>query len=62
MDSDTASSALDSTYGFWTFVLIWPLIALAILAFGWIEDLAAGRSPRLWPDGRRRGGARRATR
>lgn len=62
MDSDTASSALDSTYGFWTFVLIWPLIALAILTFGWIEDLAAGRSPRVWPDGRRRGGSRRLTR
>ncbi|MEU1269022.1 acyltransferase [Streptomyces sp. NPDC005799] len=62
MDSDTASSALDSTYGFWTFVLIWPLIGLTILAFGWIEDLAARRSPRLWPDGRRRGGARRITR
>jgi hypothetical protein len=41
------------------FFLVWPLIGLAILAFGWIEDLAAKRGPRLWPDGsrRRRGGA-----
>ncbi|MYW64751.1 acyltransferase family protein [Streptomyces sp. SID8379] len=48
---DRLSSALDSTYMLWSLVLVWPLIALAILGTGWIEDLAAKRSPRLWPDG-----------
>ncbi|MFD0064783.1 hypothetical protein ACFRAI_23160 [Streptomyces sp. NPDC056637] len=45
------SGALDSTYMLWMFVLTWPLIALAILGTGWIEDLAAKRRPRLWPNG-----------
>ncbi|GAA2290173.1 acyltransferase family protein [Streptomyces kunmingensis] len=45
------SSALDTTYEFWTFVLVFPLIALAIVCVGWIEDLAAKRPLRLWPDG-----------
>lgn len=54
---DKLSSALDSTYMLWSFVLIWPLIALAIVATGWVEDLAAKRRPRLWPDGRRTGGS-----
>ncbi|MFB7594724.1 acyltransferase [Streptomyces sp. NPDC056160] len=51
MQSDSASAMLDSTYSLWMFVLVWPLIAAAILAFGWIEDLAARRGPRLWPTG-----------
>ncbi|MFF1721057.1 acyltransferase family protein [Streptomyces sviceus] len=55
MQSDRAVAALDATYMLWMFVLVWPLIGLAILAFGWIEDLAAKRSPRLWPNGSRRG-------
>lgn len=40
-----------------------PLIALAVLAFGWIEDVAAKRPPRLFPYPRRRRppGKRRAT-
>ncbi|MHC3474203.1 acyltransferase family protein [Streptomyces sp. 7R007] len=59
MQSDRAVAALDSTYMLWMFFLVWPLIAVAILAFGWIEDIAAKRSPRLWPDGSRRAGARR---
>ncbi|MFF4898272.1 acyltransferase [Streptomyces sp. NPDC001068] len=61
MSSDRAASLLDSTYGLWTFVMVWPLLALAVLAFGWVEDVAAGRSPRLWPDGpgRRHGTSRR---
>ncbi|WP_327176057.1 acyltransferase family protein [Streptomyces sp. NBC_01335] len=33
-------------------ILIWPLIGLAILAFGWVEDVAAKRRPRLWPSGK----------
>jgi peptidoglycan/LPS O-acetylase OafA/YrhL len=59
MESDRASSALDSTYMLWMFFVVWPLIGLAIVAFGWIEDIAAKRSPRLWPNGVRRGGSRR---
>ncbi|MFF1306616.1 acyltransferase [Streptomyces sp. NPDC058307] len=55
MQSDRAVAALDATDMLWMFVLVWPLIALAILAFGWIEDLAAKRRPRVWPDGSRRG-------
>ncbi|MFD9429305.1 acyltransferase [Streptomyces sp. NPDC060002] len=53
METGGATSFLDSTYMFWMFVLVWPLIAVMILATGWIEDIAAKRKPRLWPDGRR---------
>ncbi|WP_246458621.1 acyltransferase family protein [Streptomyces himalayensis] len=56
--NERLSSALDTTYSLWMFALVWPLIGLAILAVGWLEDLAAKRSPRLWPDGVRRAGAR----
>ncbi|WP_266383773.1 acyltransferase family protein [Streptomyces canus] len=55
MQSDRAVAALDATDMLWMFLLVWPLIGLAILAFGWIEDLAAKRRPRLWPNGSRRG-------
>ncbi|MGC0402945.1 peptidoglycan/LPS O-acetylase OafA/YrhL [Streptomyces sp. SAI-126] len=58
MQSDRAVAALDSTDTLWMFFLVWPLIGLAILAFGWIEDLAAKRRPRLWPNGAKRGRAR----
>ncbi|ELP70218.1 acyltransferase family protein [Streptomyces turgidiscabies] len=57
--SDGMVSALDTTYNLWMFVLVWPLIGLTILLLGWIEDVAAKRSPRLWPDGAKRGGGRR---
>ncbi|MGI5426205.1 acyltransferase family protein [Streptomyces sp. CA-179760] len=30
-------------------VLVWLLIGGCVLAFGWVEDLAAKRRPRLWP-------------
>ncbi|GGW77319.1 acyltransferase family protein [Streptomyces lomondensis] len=30
-------------------VLVWLLIGGCVLAFGWVEDLAAKRKPRLWP-------------
>ncbi|MFF7525526.1 acyltransferase family protein [Streptomyces pseudovenezuelae] len=59
MQSDRAVAALDATDTLWMFFLVWPLIGLAILAFGWIEDLAAKRRPRLWPNGSRRGRVRR---
>ncbi|MFJ6083040.1 acyltransferase [Streptomyces sp. NPDC092369] len=32
-------------------VLVWMLIATCIVSFGWMEDVAAKRSPQLWPDG-----------
>ena len=51
MDGAGAGAALDATYSLWMFVLVWPLIGLAIVAFGWIEDIAAKRPPRLWPNG-----------
>ncbi|MDQ1070166.1 acyltransferase family protein [Streptomyces canus] len=60
MQSDRAVAALDATDMLWMFFLVWPLIGLAILAFGWIEDLAAKRRPRLWPNGSRRGRVRAA--
>ncbi|MGW3915799.1 acyltransferase family protein [Streptomyces sp. NPDC005070] len=64
MDNDRAAAALDSAYTLLMFVLVWPLIGLTILAFGWIEDIAAKRSPRLWPNGAkgRGGGGRSSTR
>ncbi|MGW3113774.1 acyltransferase family protein [Streptomyces sp. NPDC001091] len=34
--------------------LTWTLICACVVTFGWAEDLAARRSPRLWPDGRAR--------
>ncbi|MFD0307599.1 acyltransferase [Streptomyces sp. NPDC127119] len=49
--NDGMVSLLDTTYALWMFVLVWPLIGLAIVCVGWIEDLAAKRSPRLWPTG-----------
>ncbi|MER5639459.1 acyltransferase [Kitasatospora sp. NPDC002227] len=42
------------------FALVIPLIALCIAVFGWVEDLAAKRSPRLFPYPRRQRGRRRA--
>lgn len=37
----------------WAPVLLaaWGLIAVCVLLFGWAEDLAAKRPPRLWPNG-----------
>ncbi|MFE1285544.1 acyltransferase family protein [Streptomyces sp. NPDC058751] len=64
LDNERATAFLDSTYALWMFVLVWPLMGLTILALGWIEDIAAGRGPRLWPNGAkgRRGGGRPASR
>ncbi|MEU5363172.1 acyltransferase [Streptomyces sp. NPDC005925] len=56
MQSERAVGALDSTYMLWMFALVWPLIALTIVATGWIEDVAARRTPRLWPNGTRKPG------
>lgn len=38
---------LDSLW--WQFGVAWVLIAAAVACFGWIEDVAAGRGPRLLP-------------
>ncbi|MEQ7128844.1 acyltransferase family protein [Actinopolymorpha sp. B11F2] len=38
---------LDSVW--FSFAVAWPLIAVAIVAVGWVEDLAARRRRRLWP-------------
>lgn len=40
-----------------SFILVWVFLALAILAVGWVEDVAARRPIALWPDGRARSGA-----
>ncbi|MFF3844816.1 acyltransferase family protein [Streptomyces sp. NPDC002328] len=32
--------------------LIWLLTAACVVCFGWVEDLAASRRPRVWPNGR----------
>ncbi|MGW3488956.1 acyltransferase family protein [Streptomyces sp. NPDC001054] len=42
---------LGDSYAWWMFVVVWPLLALAIVLVGWVEDVAAKRRPRLWPDG-----------
>ncbi|MFI6941670.1 acyltransferase [Streptomyces sp. NPDC050418] len=49
--------AFETTYTVWMFVLVWPLIGLMIVAVGWIEDIAAKRKPRLWPNGSKRRGS-----
>ncbi|MBD0420837.1 acyltransferase [Streptomyces sp. TRM S81-3] len=54
MQSERAVQALDGAYTIWMFALVWPLIGLMVLAVGWVEDLAAKRSPRLWPNGTKR--------
>jgi hypothetical protein len=59
LESEAATSLLDKADTFLMFLLIWPLIAVAILAFGWIEDIAAKRGPRLWPNGVGGGRSRR---
>ncbi|MGW4837604.1 acyltransferase family protein [Streptomyces globisporus] len=46
-------SAVEAGYTLLMTLLIWPLLALMIVTVGWVEDVAAKRRPRLWPDGRR---------
>ncbi|MFR9797253.1 acyltransferase family protein [Streptomyces sp. MS06] len=54
--NDRMSAALDATDSLWMFSLTWPLVGVAILCFGWIEDIAAKRRPRLWPNGAKKRG------
>lgn len=60
MQNERGVEALGSTYTLWMFALVWPLIGLAVLAVGWVEDLAAKRKPRLWPNGAKRSTGRRS--
>ncbi|EFE69174.1 integral membrane protein [Streptomyces viridosporus ATCC 14672] len=60
MQSERGVEALSSTYTLWMFAFVWPLIGLAVLAVGWVEDLAAKRKPRLWPNGAKRSAGRRS--
>ncbi|NGO72779.1 acyltransferase family protein [Streptomyces boncukensis] len=48
-DSPTLSSWLEQGDAAVMFVLVWPLLALLVVAFGWAEDVAARRKPRLFP-------------
>lgn len=48
---DHLGTYIDSSYAVLMLLLVWPLLALMILAIGWVEDVAAKRSPRLWPTG-----------
>ncbi|WP_328910456.1 acyltransferase [Streptomyces sp. NBC_00234] len=51
---DHLDSYLESSYTVLTLIAVWPLLGLAILAVGWVEDVAARRRPRLWPNGTRK--------
>lgn len=49
---DVVSESAPWLYTPWTqYILVWPLLAMVVLAIGWIEDVAADRPPRLWPTG-----------
>lgn len=48
---DHLGTYIDSSYAVLMLLMVWPLLALTILAVGWVEDIAAKRSPRLWPAG-----------
>ncbi|MCU1515811.1 MAG: hypothetical protein JWQ75_532 [Pseudarthrobacter sp.] len=37
--------------GWLLFILVWPLLGITIVCVGWVEDIAAGRTARLWPAG-----------
>ncbi|MEW2548356.1 acyltransferase [Streptomyces sp. NPDC047002] len=51
--TDRLGGALGAAYPVLTLVLVWPMLAVAIVVCGWAEDLAARRRPRLWPAGGR---------
>ncbi|MFS0696253.1 acyltransferase family protein [Streptomyces nitrosporeus] len=58
---DTFDTYIEKSYDALILILIWPLLGLAILAFGWVEDVAAKRRPRLWPNGSGKPAGRRRT-
>ncbi|WP_285563761.1 acyltransferase [Streptomyces sp. NBC_01463] len=47
-------SEIEAVYTVLMFLLVWPLIGIMIVAVGWLEDVAAKRRPRLWPNGVRK--------
>lgn len=51
---DHLGTYIDASYNTLVLILIWPLIGLMILSVGWVEDVAAKRRPRLWPNGQSR--------
>lgn len=48
---DAFGTYIEQSYNVIVLILIWPLLGLAIVSLGWIEDVAAKRKPRLWPNG-----------
>ncbi|MFB7558097.1 acyltransferase family protein [Streptomyces brevispora] len=48
---DHLGTYIDASYNVLMLILIWPLIGVMIVAVGWVEDVAAKRRPRLWPNG-----------
>ncbi|WP_240802751.1 acyltransferase [Streptomyces sp. A0642] len=50
---DHLGTYIDASDNALALIVVWPLIGLMILAVGWIEDVAAKRRPRLWPNGQR---------
>ncbi|MEU9948773.1 acyltransferase [Streptomyces sp. NPDC047939] len=51
---DHLGTYIDASGNALELIVIWPLIGLMILAVGWVEDVAAKRRPRLWPNGQSR--------
>lgn len=47
----TYSGYLERAYPVLMLIVVFPLIGLMIMAVGWLEDVAAKRRPRLWPNG-----------
>lgn len=48
---DHLGTYIDASYDVLMLILIWPLTGVMIVAVGWVEDVAAKRRPRLWPNG-----------
>lgn len=48
---DHLGTYIDASYDALMLILVWPLIGVMIVAVGWVEDVAAKRRPRLWPNG-----------
>ncbi|MEU8508875.1 acyltransferase [Streptomyces brevispora] len=57
---DHLGTYIDASYNVLMLILIWPLIGVMIVAVGWVEDVAAKRRPRLWPNGEPRRTGKRA--
>ncbi|MFE4330619.1 hypothetical protein ACFRQM_14550 [Streptomyces sp. NPDC056831] len=51
---DHFGTYIGASYTVLMLLLVWPLPALTIPAIGWVEDVAAKRAPRLWPNGSRK--------